>query len=209
MFENVIDFKLKGTIDGLLKCESTPREAYENILKLSGDEIFLDLGAYNGDTVREFLENTNGQYQKIYAVEPDRKNYKKLVLNTKDLHDCVCINSAISNCTQKVFFDAKNGRNSTVSTSGKEIDAICVDDILCGQPVSYIKMDVEGQEGAAIDGAIQTIKNNKPKMLISCYHRAQDLFDIPERVLSIRDDYKVYMRHYPYIPAWDTSFYFV
>ena len=58
-------------------------------------------------------------------------------------------------------------------------------------------------------GARDTILRHKPKLCVSAYHRGEDYFAIPEAVLSIRDDYKLYMRHFPYVPAWDTSFYFV
>jgi hypothetical protein len=70
-------------------------------------------------------------------------------------------------------------------------------------------MDIEGEELSAIKGAENTIKAYKPKMLISCYHKSEDLLEIPKAVLSIRNDYKVYMRHFPSVPAWDTVFYFV
>ena len=70
-------------------------------------------------------------------------------------------------------------------------------------------MDLEGEELKAIKGAQNTILNSKPKMLISCYHRTEDFLTIPEAVLKIRDDYKLYMRHFSAVPAWDTNFYFV
>ena len=102
-----------------------------------------------------------------------------------------------------------SGRNSVVSEKGTLTDFITVDDLVGEKPVSYIKMDVEGEELKAILGAEETIVRNKPKMLISCYHRTEDLISIPERVLKIRDDYKIYIRHFKSIPAWDTNFYFI
>ena len=68
---------------------------------------------------------------------------------------------------------------------------------------------MEGLEKEAITGAKETIKRCKPKMLVSCYHRSEDIFTLPLLVKSIRDDYRVYIRHNPYIPAWDTQFYFI
>jgi hypothetical protein len=70
-------------------------------------------------------------------------------------------------------------------------------------------MDVEGEEVGAISGAKQTILNCKPKMLISAYHRTDDFIKIPQTVLNIRDDYKIYLRHFEGLPAWDTNFYFI
>ena len=64
-------------------------------------------------------------------------------------------------------------------------------------------------EKEAVTGAAETIKKYKPKMLVSCYHRSEDIFSLPLQIMEIRDDYKVYIRHNPYLPAWDTQFYFI
>lgn len=186
-----------------------PKEASGNILKLGYDEIFMDLGAYNGDTVREFAGETEGKYQKIYAVEPDKKNFSSLLKKTSEISCIEYINAAIDSKKGEIFFSMKSGRNSSAADKGKLINAESVDSILSGNPVTYIKMDVEGQELRAIEGGKSTILKYKPKMLISAYHRAEDLFSLPLKVMEIRDDYKIYMRHYPYIPAWDTNYYFV
>ncbi len=84
-----------------------------------------------------------------------------------------------------------------------------VDGILDGQCATYIKFDVEGGERDAIEGARHTIKAYKPRLKIAAYHRTEDLTEIVKQVSEIRDDYKVYMRHHPYIPAWDTDYYFI
>lgn len=84
-----------------------------------------------------------------------------------------------------------------------------LDSILGGTPISYLKMDVEGQEAAALEGARRSIAAFRPKMLVSAYHRSEDLFALPLRVLKIRPDYRIYLRHHPYIPEWDTNYYFV
>lgn len=208
VFNNIIKFKLSGNIDYLLNCETQISEAYTNILKLNSNEIYMDLGAYKGDTIEEFLSHANG-YKHIYAVEPDIKNFKKLVNNVSNLNNCECLNIGVSDAEKMCKFDMKFGRNTTISDRGTLTHINNIDGILKGNPVTYIKMDIEGQELNAIEGAKNTILKYKPKMLISCYHRTEDIYQLPMKVLSIRSDYKVYMRHYPYIPAWDTNFYFI
>lgn len=109
----------------------------------------------------------------------------------------------------KVTFDTKKGRNSHISDSGDMIDGVSVDSIVGDAGASYIKFDVEGNENSAIAGAAETIKRFKPKLCIAAYHRFDDLVTIPVQVLSYRPDYRMYIRHFPYIPAWDTNYYFV
>lgn len=205
-FDSLIEYKLTGDIKPLVTCESTVEEAYKNILKLTDDETYLDLGAYRGDTVSEFMRYTNG-YKKIYAVEPDPKTFTKLQLAVPK--DTVCLNKAIADKCGIAHFDVQKGRSSRLDENGTVIHTVSVDNILKGTPATYIKMDVEGAEKLAIEGAVNTIKTYKPKLNVAAYHKAEDIFALPLQILNIRPDYKVYLRHFPYIPAWDTNYYFV
>lgn len=202
-FENILNYKLSGKINYLLDCEVPINET--DFLKFE-NENFLDLGAYNGDTVLKFLKDCP-DFKEITAVEPDKKTFKKLQKNTENIERLTLINACISNKCGKALFAMKGGRNSSIKDEGIEINAISVDSLQ--KPFSYIKMDVEGEELNAIKGAENTIKLYKPKMLISAYHKTEDLIKIPKSVLKINPEYKMYMRHFSYLPAWDTNFYFI
>ena len=106
-------------------------------------------------------------------------------------------------------FCVRAGRNSQLGSGGTLIEVESVDHLLDGRPVTYLKLDVEGQESAALKGAAETIGRYHPKLLVSCYHRTEDLFALPIQVLELCPDYKLYLRHHPYVPAWDTNYYFV
>lgn len=204
-FENVIKYKLSGKINYLLECQVTTDEPYNSFLKLK-NENFIDLGAYNGDTVAEFINHTQN-YTHITAVEPDIKTFKKLTKNTENLPNIELINACVSDKCGLLPFAMKGGRNSSLNDSGTLLKSITVDSL--EQNATYIKMDVEGEEVGAILGAKETILKTKPKMLISAYHRTDDFIKIPQTVLGIRDDYKIYLRHFKSLPAWDTNFYFI
>ena len=205
-FQNIIKYKISGKIDYLFECETDFGEPYESFLKPQSEEIILDLGAYNGDTALEFSKRFP-DYKKIIAVEPDKKTFKKLVANTENLkteNHNVCI----SDFTGVGSFAMNAGRNSAVG-EGEKITVTTVDDLLKGEKVTLIKMDVEGEEARAITGAEKTISEHRPKMIISAYHRTEDFLEIPKKVFKIRKDYKIYMRHFPSLPAWDTVYYFI
>lgn len=207
VFDNTVKFKLTGNVDLLLACQTEKDEAYKNVLRLGNNEIYMDLGAYDGDTIREFLNHTGG-YEKIYAVEPNGRNFKKLCKNTSELKNTELFNICVSDKTDYELLP-KNGGRSILGKANQRAESDTVDNILNGKRVTYIKFDVEGFESKAIDGTAETIKNYKPKMLVSCYHRSEDIFALALKVKKIRPDYKVYIRHNPYIPAWDTQFYFI
>lgn len=206
-FEDCINYRLSGNISYLFDCESTPKEAYETVVKPQKNDIFLDLGAYNGDTVAEFIQYCP-DYKEIIAVEPDRRSFRKLTEATKELRNIKTLNVGISHSRTTVRFEQNAGRQSKIG-KGEEIPAESVDSILSGGKVDFINVDVEGAESDMIKGARNTILLHRPKMLISAYHRTEDYFAIVKSVLDIRDDYKVYMRHFKSVPAWDTVFYFV
>lgn len=208
VYDNIINFKLTGNMQLLFDCETPKEEACKNILKLSDHEIYMDLGAFNGDTVEEFIHNVSS-YKKIYAAEPDIKNFLKLEKNTQQLEKIERLNVCISDFSGEITFSKHGGRNGGADSKGNTVKCTTVDEILKGEGVTYIKFDVEGLENEAINGAKATIKRCKPKMLISCYHRSEDIFTIPLQIMAIRNDYKVFIRHNPYVPAWDTQFYFI
>ena len=208
VFENAVMYKLTGKINYLFDCETPVNEAYENILKLSDSETYFDLGAYRGDTVYEFLSKVGG-YDKIVAVEPDLKSYNKLCINTKDIKNITCINACISDLNGKASFDMQASRGSSIGRGIAEINSLTIDSLLKYGVPTYIKADIEGAEALALKGAEQTVKNHKPKMQIAAYHRSEDLFALPEAVLNMRADYKIYLRHFPCLPCWDMSYYFV
>ena len=206
-FKNVIEYKITGKPEYLFACETDTDEPYESFLRLSDNERFFDLGAYNGDTVSDFVGRT-GSYGSITAVEPDPKNFKKLTQFAEELQDIRLINACISDKSGEKSFSVHGGRNSTAGI-GELIRSVTVDSLSEAAPPSYIKMDIEGSEREAIKGAENTIKCFKPKMLISCYHRTEDLFKLPIEVDKIRNDYKLYLRHFPSVPAWEMNYYFI
>lgn len=209
VYENVVAFKITGDIKLLKACETTPTEAYENILKPGKEEIYVDLGAYTGDTVRELLEHTNSKYEKIYAVEPNKRNFRKLSEYALDMPNVTLVHAAVWNEDTELIFSKGGGRMPHLSDSGIVTPAVCVDSLLDGGKCTYIKMDVEGAEARAIEGAKATIASCMPKLNIALYHRTEDIFSLPLMINSLCPEYKFYIRHFPYYPAWDTNLYAV
>ncbi len=207
-FIDILNFKVSGRVEYLFKCQKAKAEIYSEYLQLSNDEILMDLGAYDGDTVREFVEATGGKYSGIIAVEADEKNYKKLVDKTSGLAKIKTFNLAVWDKKETLFFEKKKGRNSKISTSGKvEVQAESVDGILAGEKITLLKMDIEGSEERTLCGAAETIKAHRPKLYVCAYHRNDDMFRLPLKINELCPDYKIYFCHHPYIPAWESNFY--
>ncbi len=206
---NILNFKVSGKIQYLFDSEKGKLSVYKDILKLSDDEIFVDLGAYDGDTIREFTDFTGGKYQKIFALEADAKNYKKLIKNTEESENIFVYNSAAWDKDDILLFEKKKGRNSKLSSAGNvEVQARSVDSLI-NEKFTFLKMDVEGSEEKAILGAAESIKKYEPKLYICAYHRNSDMYALPLLISSICGKYKFYFCHQRYIPAWESNFYAV
>lgn len=209
VFAAALNYKLSGDIRYLLACETDRKADLKELFNWGKQEIYLDLGAYNGDTVQEFLELTDGSYRKIIAVEPDRRNFKKLEKLHETLRDnfVTCQKGIWSQSEEKGFSDS-GGRQSTLMAGQKNIIPVDTIDNICGDdPVTYIKMDVEGAEKEALNGGRAVISKYRPKILAAAYHYDADIFLLPLLLWQIVPEYKVYLRKHPYIPAWELNFF--
>ena len=205
VFENIIRFQITGDLNYCFNCESEKDEAFE-ILNLGDNESFLDLGAYRGDTVDEFLKYTKS-YKKIVAVEPDTRTFKKLQLNCEYLENCITLNNAIwsENCV--LTFDGNKGRGASAQSQGEEKNAICVDYITEKYgDFSYLNIDIEGAESEMLKDACLTLAN-RPKICMAVYHKSEDIFALVNKIKEINSDYKIYLRHHKHISFWDTNIY--
>lgn len=209
IFAGCVDFMFGGELETLKKITTDKNEAFENILKLGNNESYLDLGAYRGDTVEEFLRYCGGEYSDITALEPDRRTFKKLEAYLENVENSTAYQYAVYSENKTLIFSDKAGRQSTVSEKGVEVRAVCVDSLYSDKTVTYIKTDVEGVEKEAIRGAENTLKNQKPKLNIALYHRSEDIFSIPLQIAEINPGYKFHIRRHPYIPCWDMNLYCV
>ncbi len=209
VFLDTVRFKLSGKLHYLRASETDKDEAFSSILRPTDAEHFADLGAYNGDTVRELLAYTGGRFASITALEPDQRNFRKLSdYAAHNLSGEVCLVQAGAWLADTVMsFADRAGRQSRLGASGRQTQMRALDSVLGGMPCTLLKMDVEGAEREAIAGAAQTIKRYRPRLNIAAYHRSEDFFALPLLIRALCPAYRLYLRHHPYVPAWDTNLY--
>lgn len=219
IFENIIDYKLSGKLCYLRAAVSDEDDVLRSLVQPQSVQSYLDLGAYNGDTVRRMLDAAPG-LQTVWAMEPDARNYKKLSLYAE--------NEARANVRtypyaawdrrETLTFRVEGNRNSTLAQNGtpgisvkqareRQIEAERPDAVLNGACVDFIKYDVEGAERQALLGTTETIRACRPRLLVSLYHRTEDLYDLPMLIKSLCPAYQLYLRRFRYVPAWDINLY--
>ncbi len=208
VYEGYINFLWGGELSALWDITTPEAEAYENIIKISKEETFVDIGAYRGDTVEKFLKLCGGEYKKIIAAEPDFKTFNKLMNNCSHLKNFKAENCAVTDIDGEVYFSHSAGRQSALGgitpTKSLTLTALCQTE----EP-TFIKIDSEGCELQILKASPEILKKYKPKLNIAAYHKIEDIFKLPVLINRINPQYKIHLRHHPYVPAWDTIFYCV
>lgn len=180
-------------------CDLQTNKSYfdTGLLAFGKEEVMVDGGAYTGDTIKQFIETTNDCFKKIYAYEPDEKNYEVLEDQYGNDARIECIQAGLWSENNKVSFDGAGKDGSSVKQSGNSLVMV---EKLDGnkrfkEKVTFIKLDVEGSEVEAILGAQELIKSDKPKLAVCIYHRQDDLWKIPLMIHELVPEYKIYIRH--------------
>ncbi len=205
-------FKLTGKISYLIECETNESEVNELIGGMIKNANFVDVGAYTGDTVQKHVD-CFGKNVKIYAFEPDEKNYRKMLARFENSGiTCTAFNAAAWDKTENLKFCARSGRASSAQdfaegSKVKEIRALRVDEVV-NDHIGLVKIDAEGSDKKVIKGLRRLIESAKPCIKVAAYHKNEDFFSIPEAVSEICENYTLYMRHLRYVPGWDTDFIF-
>ncbi len=192
------------------------KDMYFSLPEFSGtfDDIFVDAGAFVGDTVERFIWENLGTFKHLYAFEPGFKQFNALEKRMKRLCEEWAIDETSVDLV-KAGLSSVNGRMSctfiedsplrhglSIYENEKQLDEIhgsdvyALDSYLEGKRVSFIKADVEGMELELLKGAQKTIQNFKPKMALCVYHYPNDLFEIAEYVRGLEPNYKFCLRQH-------------
>lgn len=170
-------------------------------------EIFVDAGGYDGMTSVHFCKWAMNNW-KIKIFEPDSASFAVCRNNLTILDNVEVIPKGLWNGTATLSFES-SGSESRVAddeTEKNKIQVVSLDEYLQGEPVTFIKMDIEGSELNAIKGASKTIRKYKPKLAISIYHKAEDIIEIPKLLLELNKEYRFWVRHYS-LSWFDTVLY--
>ncbi len=212
LYDSLMDEKSRHCMKAFLYQKMTGkfeylRDVYEFNQYFDGEIVdfekihsYIDCGAYDGDSFLAFAEN----YQKnignrydgqAYLLEPDEENYKRMLENCREYKRCLFYKVGAWNEKKQLVFSS-GGTSSGVAEQGDEVIEADTIDNLTGETADFIKMDIEGAELQALQGAKNTIKKCHPVLAVCVYHKCDDLWVIPEYIKSIDSTYQFYLRAY-------------
>ena len=182
------------------------RNNINNFKTTSGD--FIDAGCYDGRDCVRFLESTLNNNSFVYGFEPDKTNYQKCKRILGDFKNVSVYDLGLSDSKKEKLFLSDEGEKARVTNSGNcMVKMDTLDNFMSDKLVGFIKMDIEGSEKSALLGARRHIENDKPNMMISVYHKAEDMIVIPKLLLDISPEYRFAFGHYSVGRACDTVMY--
>lgn len=169
--------------------------------------VFADCGGFDGDTTEEFVRR-HPDYARVHLFEPSAENFAAAQARLAGMRDIRFVPLGVSDVPGRLGFASDAGSASSVSDAGTSFIDVTTLDIAVDEPITFVKMDLEGWEIPALKGSAGHIACDRPILAIAVYHRASDFWEIPEYVLSLGVDYDLFLRHYT--EGWsETVMYFV
>jgi FkbM family methyltransferase len=189
--------------DSFLSVPCNSRNTYFpfDLLSPWDQEVFVDCGAFDGDSIRSFNEHWHGKFRHVFSFEPDPANRAAQNQNVARMGIAARVTSmpfAVGNTNGTVSFAATGSAGSHLEAGANVTTIECrrLDDIDWPVAPTYIKMDIESAEPAALAGAAELIKKHQPVLAVCTYHRSEHLWQIPNLIRSIAPGYRLFLRRY-------------
>lgn len=226
VYRSLIDFRMNMN-HSIHPGMDLPQYFLDDIIHLTNEEVFLDVGGYDGSSSVDFIKKVNYQYKSIMIFEPDLKCIE-MIKQHPSMKDVVSEYDKEAPCKSPIIlvpygawstnttlkFHATGDAVSQIVSDDYcddntiSIPVVAIDSIAACNNATYIKMDIEGAEWDALHGACNIIKECKPKLAISIYHSDEDMIRLIEYILELVPEYKVYIRHHS-VGVIDTVAYFI
>ena len=179
-----------------------PQYFVEDIVSFTEKDVLVDCGAYTGDTLEEFLA-LEKPFRKYIAYELSKNSFhclekfvERICQNSSHSRDAFNLyNLGVGAHNEEIFYDDRDSE-TTCATSGKIGRIISMSEHLQNETPTFIKMDLEGMELEALQGAERLIHRCKPKLAICIYHSISDLWEIPLYIKKMNPAYKMYIRQH-------------
>lgn len=213
-FVTQVSWRLHGNFDALGKADLGQQYFPKDLIRRTADEFFVDVGAYDGDTIRSFLKTQGDIFRRVLALEPDPQNFQKLVEYLSTLPAVVATRIearaiAAFNHACRLRFDNGAATSAALNANGSiDVEGARLDDLLEGLHPTYIKMDIEGAELDAIEGCRRVLMQDRPVIAACVYHAQDHLWRIPVLLNQIRPGYAFFLRSYA-TECWETVCYAV
>lgn len=171
-----------------------------DVIKAYANEVVADVGGYIGDSAQVLLKTpeAEGKIKRIYLYEPNRDNMEQAKINLrKSEAEVIFRRAGVSDRRGSLFITSKGSgsRLTADEQRANKVDIVTLDEDI-EERLTFIKMDIEGSEKAALQGCQRHICEDIPKLAICVYHKLDDVWWLPQYIKSLNPKYKFYLRQY-------------
>lgn len=171
-----------------------------DLFSFQDHEVFVDCGAFDGDSIRAFIARVHGHFEKIIGLEPDplnRERFEKFraSLPSEQASRIELLPYAVGDKREKLIFDVTGTAASVLGAGKNEVECVPLDEVITPAP-TFIKMDIEGAEPMALRGASSLLRAHRPILAICLYHSVEHLWEIPLWLKQLVPDYDLFLRRY-------------
>jgi FkbM family methyltransferase len=182
-FVRQVRLRLHADFEALTAPAAGPQYFPSDMFGPDPGECFVDCGAYDGDSISDFVAWAGGSFRRVVAFEADPGNFEKLrgfLARNFKTGQSRALPYAVGQRREKLRFAASGAANAALASDGEvEVECVTLDEALEDEQVTFIKMDIEGSEEAALVGAERVISRDQPLLALCVYHRIDHLWKVP------------------------------
>lgn len=210
LYGELADYRSKQVLYGILRCwitfdiieknnlrENNFSDYYDfDLISCSEDEVFVDLGAFTGDSTQSFIDSF-GRWRRIYCYEITDSSMRQMRENLKDYDNIVYRQAGVGREHTTMYLsrpDRTDSANRLNASDGQAVPVVTLDEDIT-EPISFVKMDIEGSELDALIGAKRHITEEHPKLAVCTYHNNHHIWEVPRLMKACNPDYRLYMRY--------------
>lgn len=201
IFEANVRLRIRGELDGIPARPTENTYLPSDLIRFCNDDCFLDCGATVGEMLQDLTRKRGAGFKRFNALEADDISFPKLKRYCDSLPEPLkskvrLFHRAVGATSGFVLFTHTGQTGSKVSNSGERVACYSIDESFSNEPLTFVKMDIEGAEYDALLGARKTIERDRPTLAICVYHTQSDIWRIPLLVRDMVPEYKLYLRSY-------------
>jgi FkbM family methyltransferase len=198
VFDAILGFRLTLDPKWLAGVVDAANEYYPpDVIRLGEDEVYIDGGAWDGDSIVAFKSRCRDRFKRAISFEPSPDTHAKLIERVGKDPRVTCIAKGLADRSDVLRFSADGTRAAKFGEEGAvDVPVTSLDEVLNGSRASFIKINIEGSEAAFLEGAKRTIARWRPKIALCAYHYARDLWALPAQLRTITEGYDYFLRQH-------------
>ncbi len=198
LLDQILRYRRSGALGDCPEASLTDEYTPADLPRYTGPLRVVDCGAFTGVAIHKLI-HAGYALDTVVAFEPDLVSFNTLASRSFPANRTLCLPLGTWSETKQLKFASDGSMGSALSDSGEvTIQCVAIDDVLHGEPINLLKLDVEGAEIETLKGMSRIIHDQRPNLLLSAYHTPGHLFEIADLIAGWQLGYRFHLRVHEY-----------